>query len=104
MARAASSDLSKGNSVMEPVGVIRPMRLAVVLLSVNHRLPSGPWTMSSGLLCGCGSKYSVMPTANRQRSSSVSTVGRADGGVDFAERRQVCNMVDLHGRWMEGPS
>src|SRR5688572_22678063 len=49
------------NSVMTPAGVIRP--ICAVLDSVNHRLPSGPATMSAGptgMLPGAtGSVYSV---------------------------------------------
>ena len=37
-----------GNSVKEPDGVTRPMRLAWTAISVNQRFPSGPVVISSG--------------------------------------------------------
>ena len=48
--------LSTENSVTTPAGVMRPIRRPLV--SVNQRLPSGPATMSRGLL------PAVMPVAN----------------------------------------
>src|SRR5947209_16081124 len=36
------------NSVIEPLGVIRPIALVVTLCSVNQRLPSGPAAMNTG--------------------------------------------------------
>ena len=46
-----------GNSVIVPVGVIRPILFAV--FSVNHRLPSEPDVMAVGLLLAVGIGNSV---------------------------------------------
>src|SRR5215472_9238328 len=44
---------------MSPAGVILPMA-SPMSSSVNQTLPSGPPTMSEGVLCGCGSGNSVI--------------------------------------------
>src|SRR5258707_1344500 len=44
---------------MTPAGVMRPILLAVVLLSVNQRLPSGPLAMPMGTLPPVGMGNSV---------------------------------------------
>lgn len=52
--------IGRGNAVMAPVGVMRPMRLKEY--SVNHRLPSGPATISlSSLLFPSHPKLLTLP-------------------------------------------
>ena len=62
-----------GNSVIAPAGVILPMKFA--MLSVNHRLPSGPLTIWFGRRApGTGNSVSVPPVLMRpmaRRSISV---------------------------------
>src|SRR5438128_1263642 len=55
------------NSVMVPVGVIRPMLLPAALYSVNQRLPSGPRVISLGPLPLVGTGNSVMLPAGVMR-------------------------------------
>jgi hypothetical protein len=53
--------VAKGNSVMTPAGVIRPILLP--LFSVNQRLPSGPAVIPARRLSGVGIGYSVIDGA-----------------------------------------
>ena len=53
------------NSMMVPVGVIRPMRLPVS--SVNQRFLSGPTVMPLGLLPVMGRLYSMNPACGVTR-------------------------------------
>src|SRR5438105_2021509 len=67
---------ASGNSVRTPAGVMRPR--ALLLNSVNHRLPSAPWTMPVGWEPAVRPVNSVT-TAGTQRSSSSWSMGRNVG-------------------------
>jgi hypothetical protein len=55
------------NSVKEPDGVTRPMRLALLALSVNQRLPSGPVVIWSGRAGELGMRNSVITPSGVMR-------------------------------------
>src|SRR5262245_21251892 len=51
--------LGSGNSETTPAGVILPIAFGALPFSTNHRLPSGPVTISRGRLSGVGMENAV---------------------------------------------
>src|SRR5437016_5133580 len=66
------SGVGRGNSVMTPAGVIRPIALATPPC-VNQRFPSGPAVMSQGSLTGVGRGNSVITPAGVIRPIALPT-------------------------------
>src|SRR5215470_3116006 len=62
--RPAGVLAGRGNSIISPAGVIRPILGGEDEDSVNHSAPSGPTVMSVGALLAVGIGNSVKVTAN----------------------------------------